>query len=100
MKDCALFFGAALLTYKLLDDGIRNMLELETLRHGTKLINYLSIRLRGAKLSYCNSKHGSTYVGWNGEKDDRVGFYCFKDSDYRFMFFDHPFSLHLGKFYP
>lgn len=66
-------------SYALLDSGLANILGLETLNHGTNLLNYLNIRLYGADPAKGGNPLGSTanYFSDNTENF----FYVFKDSE-------------------
>lgn len=68
--------------YKLADNGLANLLGLETLRHGTNLINYLGIRLFGGDPSQGGKKTGST-DGHNDDKNVQNYFFMFKDSEWQ-----------------
>lgn len=66
--------------YNLFDDGLGNVLALETLRHGTNPINYMGIYLFGGDPSHGGKKTGATYKKL---KDNTISyFYLVKDSDY------------------
>ena len=72
---------AGSLCYTLFDDGISNLLGLETLRHGTNCFNYVPLRIRGGDPSHGGKPTGST-KGW--DDDTPVNhFYVFKDSEYQ-----------------
>jgi len=76
--------GAAALgwtSYKLADQGFANLLGLETLRHGTNLINYLGIKTFGGLPSHGLKDTGSTKG--NNLDDTRGAFYAFKDSEWQ-----------------
>jgi hypothetical protein len=64
----------------LFDCGVANILEVQTLRHGTNFFNYISIRLRGGDPNHGGKASGST----NGWSDDNTKhwFYLFKDKEY------------------
>lgn len=65
--------------FKLCDDGLANILGLETLPHGTNPINYCGIRLFGGDPKFGGKTSGSTYE-W--DYDDTTNyFYVFKDSE-------------------
>jgi hypothetical protein len=66
--------------YSLLDDGITNVLGLETLRHGTSPFNYVSIRLFGGDPNHGAKRTGSTH-GWMQDNTENY-FYVLKDSEY------------------
>lgn len=69
----AITYGATV--YNLADGGLAKTLVLETLRHGTNLVNNLKIRIFGGT----PSKHGYTP---NFKYDNTTGyFYIFKDSE-------------------
>lgn len=68
--------------YRLGDNGLANVLGLETLRHGTNLINFLSIRLFGGDPAHGGKKTGSTN-GHNDDKDIKNYFFLFKDSEWK-----------------
>jgi len=75
--------GAAALGWtscRLADQGVANLLGLETLRHGTNLINYLGIKTFGGLPSHGFKSTGST-KGFH--PDNTTGaFYTFKDSEW------------------
>jgi hypothetical protein len=73
--------GVARFSYSLLDDGIANLLGLQTLRHGTNFFNYLSIRVYGGDPQQGGKTTGST-KGWVND-DTRNYFYLFKDSAFQ-----------------
>jgi hypothetical protein len=72
------FFGNVL--GYLVDDGIANVLGLETLRHGTNPFNYLSIRLYGGDPKHGGKASGST-TGWRNDNTENW-FYLFKDREF------------------
>jgi hypothetical protein len=66
--------------YHLVDDGLANLLGLETLRHGTNPVSYVSIALFGGNPSHGGTAIGSTY-GWASDKETastKGYFYLFK----------------------
>lgn len=69
----------------LYDDGIANVLGLETLRHGTSPINYFSIKIRGGLPAHGGKDSGST-VNWRNDdlENTKNHFYLFKDSELKF----------------
>lgn len=74
-----LSFVSGKIFYNLLDDGIANLLGVETLRHGTNAINYIRIRAAGGDPNYGGSINGST-VNWHHDNTHNY-FYVFKDSE-------------------
>jgi len=66
--------------YNLVDDGIANVLGLETLRHGTNLCNNLSIRVSGCDPNHGGKTTGSTHGYIDDNTNNRV--YVFKDSEF------------------
>lgn len=66
--------------YRLADNGLANLLGLETLRHGTNLINFFGIRFFGGDPSHGGKITGST-EGHNDDKDVKNYFFMFKDSE-------------------
>ncbi|GAB4235411.1 MAG: hypothetical protein Tsb0021_14920 [Chlamydiales bacterium] len=77
-----IFLGGFL--YNLVDDGIANVLCLETLRHGTNPVNNLRIRIQGGRPSQGGSSTGSTN-----------NFHCDCTINYFYMFKDSEFSPHI-----
>lgn len=73
--------------YRFFDDGLANILGLETFRHGTNLLNYCSIRLFGGDPKYGGKYSGST-VGWVFDETDNY-FYLFKDNEFGFSRFTY-----------
>lgn len=62
----------------LFDSGLANMLGLETLRHGTNPINYLSILINGGDPSHGGKTSGSNAFRHETENQ----FHVFKDNEY------------------
>ena len=75
-------FVAGNVIYNLFDDGIANTLGLETLRHGTNLLNNLRMRITCGNPNHGGKASGSTN-GWNSDNTKHY-FYVFKDSEYQF----------------
>lgn len=69
------------ITYSLCDAGLANVLGLQTLRHGTNLINNILIRIFGGNPTHGFKATGSTR-GFYNEPTGR--FYVFKDSEFGF----------------
>lgn len=67
-------------TYSLLDDGIANILGLESLRHGTNPTNNIRIRIFGGSPAHGGKSTGST-KGWCVDNTQNY-FYVFKDSEF------------------
>lgn len=69
------------LCFKFADQGLANLLGLETLRHGTNLINYIGIKILGGLPSHGLKATGSTY----GYALDNTAnkFYVFKDHHFK-----------------
>lgn len=67
--------------YHLLDYGVANLLEVQTLKHGTNLINAIGIRIFGGQPSHGGKSSGSTF----GYMDDKTQnyFYVFKDDSFK-----------------
>lgn len=72
------------IAFHLIDDGLANTLGLETLRHGTNLLNRASIKMFGGLIEHGGSIKGSTH---NNSDDSNVGnaFYLFKDSAWKIV---------------
>lgn len=75
---CSLGLGN--IVYTLIDDGIANVLEVQTLRHGTNPYNYLSIRFKGGDPKHGGKPAGST-KGWSSDKTENF-FYVFKNKEF------------------
>ena len=72
-------FALGGLFYNLLDDGIANVLNLETLRHGTNPYSNIILRIKGGDPDKGASSFGSTK---NFSTDNPVShFYLFKDNE-------------------
>lgn len=74
--------------YHTIDDGLANILAVETLRHGTNPVNFISISLWGANPKHGGKKTGSTYKMLDLTPKDTTGnpkgyFHVVKDSDYK-----------------
>lgn len=74
-------YSAGVLGGKLFDNGLANSLCVETLRHGTNLGSYLSIRVLGGEPAYGGSCAGSTH-GEMVDSNVATHFYVFKDNEY------------------
>lgn len=74
-------FAAGNIFYNFLDDGVANVLGLETLRHGTNPLSNLLLRINGGNPKFGGASTGST-KNWNDD-DTRNYFYLFKDSEFR-----------------
>jgi hypothetical protein len=67
---------------QLIDDGVANILGLQTLRHGTNFVNYIGIRILGGDPSHGGKSSGSSCpVKHRDLENTRGRFYLFKDSD-------------------
>ena len=76
------FFSYAL---GLFDDGVANVLGLETLRHGTNLVNYIAISRFGGDPKCGGGDSGSSAASSSDEhfkKTSEGYFYLFKDSQF------------------
>lgn len=73
-------FAIGTVAYSLFDDGLANVLGLETLRHGTNPINYVGMRINGGDPSHGGKDSGSN----KGITDDKTTnlFYVFKDNEF------------------
>lgn len=81
--------------YRLFDDGLANFLGLETLRHGTNPVNYISIRIFGGDPTCGGNSSGSTHcaAAYTGMNDPNLAnhFYLFKDTEmYKVRGFESP----------
>jgi hypothetical protein len=65
----------------LLESGLTNIFCLESLKHGTNLYNYASIRMFGGDPAHGGKDSGSTKGQCDDDTKDK--FYVFKDSDAR-----------------
>ena len=74
-------FVAGNVIYNLFDDGVANALGLETLRHGTNLLNNLRMRITCGNPNHGGKASGST-KSWNSDDTEHY-FYLFKDSEYQ-----------------
>lgn len=68
------------IAWSLFDDGLANLLGLETLRHGTNPFNNLRIRIKGGDPNHGGKASGST-KGWSAD-DTKNYFYVFKDNEF------------------
>lgn len=69
------------ITYRLVDDGLANLLGLENLGHGTNPINWARIKIFGGLPEYGGMETGSIK---NYTNDDTINhFYLFKDSAWK-----------------
>jgi hypothetical protein len=75
-------FALGSISYRLFDDGLANLLGLETLKHGTNIVNYIAIRQNGGDPSHGGKSSGSTPGKLSGETKGH--FYVFKDSEFAF----------------
>jgi hypothetical protein len=66
--------------YKLADQGLANLLGLETLRHGTNLINFMGIKFLGGMPSQGQKSTGST--AGISQDNTKGKFYVFKDNEW------------------
>lgn len=73
----------------LIDTGLANFLGLETLRHGTNLINYLGIRIFGGDPNQCNSVSGSG-TGEGRDLSKTNYFYLFNEEEQKAIRCDAP----------
>lgn len=83
-----IFYGIAVAliakkSFDFFDYGLANILGLESLQHGTNLVNYIAIRFFGGDPNYGGQHLGSTV---NNAKDDTKGFfYVFKDKEFSYL---------------
>ena len=75
--------AGAIATYKLFDEGLANLLNLETLTHGTGPKGFIGINLFGADPNYGGSATGSSQGNGSEHhiKSSRNYFYVFKDTE-------------------
>jgi len=81
-------FIALYAVYQILDDGLANILALETLRHGTNPVNFLGISLFGAQPEQGGKKTGSSnkifdYLPTDSGSNPTGYFYVIKDTYYQ-----------------
>jgi hypothetical protein len=78
------YLAASSITYNLVDQGVANTLALETLRHGTNVINNVKIRLTGGLPSKSCDPSGSTFNTpfYSNDLNNKRCFFLFKDSEY------------------
>lgn len=97
-RSCQKYFWTgigAIATYKLFDDGLANLLNLETLTHGTGPKGFIGISLFGADPNYGGSSSGSSQ-GINNQNHvnrSRNYFHVFKDSEYPYSAFNPVYWL-------
>lgn len=80
----AMIFGSYILgnvVYDLFDCGVANILEVQTLRHGANVFNYLSIRVQGGDPQHGGKSDGST-KGWKAHDIENY-FYLFKAKEFK-----------------
>lgn len=75
-------FTGASIAYQLMDQGLADTLALETLRHGTNVINNLRIRVMGGCPSKSCDPSGSTYGTplYSSDIQNKKYFFLFKDT--------------------
>ena len=75
-----IYFGSSVV-YSWADNGLADLMGLETLRHGTNPYNNLCIRINGGDPNHGGKSTGSTPEDHCDKENVKNHFYLFKDSE-------------------